>query len=98
MSIQLNKPYKIIPLRHKRYDSHYNIVSSATLVVPIKRLGNEVSCDVRWENENGELKALHNVMFIDENLMPLDLLMDEKLFEIWTHFYPVTEKHYGVDL
>jgi hypothetical protein len=63
------------------------IPADKTLVVPLKVLGDEVSCDVRWENDNGELKALHNVVFINDNLIPLNPIMDEKLYEIWQHYY-----------
>lgn len=87
MSIHLNKPYKIIDFRQKRYDVHYNIPSANSLVVPVKNFGDEVLCDVRWENENGELKVLHEKMFTNENLIRLNPLIDEKLFEIWAHYY-----------
>lgn len=87
MSIQLNKPYKIIAFRQPKYSAHYDIPSSVTLVVPTKHLGDEVVCDVRWENENGELKVLHRKMFLKENLIRLNPLSDEGLFELWAHYY-----------
>lgn len=87
MNIHLNQPYKIVPLRDMRYDRHYNIPSADSLVVPIRNFGDEVLCDVRWENENGELKVLHEKMFINENLIPLNPLIEEKLFELWDHYY-----------
>jgi hypothetical protein len=87
MNIHLKKPYKIIALRQKRYDAHYNIPSAESLVVPIKSLGGEVLCDIRWEDENGELMVLHQKMFLNENLIRLNPLLDEKLFDIWTHYY-----------
>ena len=87
MNIQLNKPYKIISFKHKRYNLHYNIPSAVSLVVPKKNFGDEVLCDVRWENENGELKVLHEKMFISENLIQLNPLIEEKLFELWDHYY-----------
>ena len=87
MSVQLNKPYKIVPRKHKKYGAHYNIPAEKSLVVPLKQLGEEVSCDVRWENENGELKELHNVIFVFENLVPLNSMIDDKLHEIWMHYY-----------
>lgn len=87
MSIHINKPYKIIAFRQKRYDRHYSIPSAESLVVPVRTLGEEVLCDIRWENDNGELKVLHEKMFISENLVPLNEMIDEKLFEIWSHYY-----------
>jgi hypothetical protein len=87
MTIHLRQPYKIIATRHKRYNAHYNIPSAEAVVVPVKALGDEVLCDVRWENENGELKVLHQKMFVSENLTPLNPMIDEKLHEIWSHYY-----------
>jgi hypothetical protein len=87
MNIHLNKPYKIIGFKQKKYDAHYNIPSAESLVVPVKNFGDEVLCDVRWENENGELKVLYEKMFINESLIQLNPLIDEKLFEIWMHYY-----------
>jgi hypothetical protein len=91
MSIHLNKPYKIIHYKHKRYDAHYKIHSEESLVVPMRSYGDEVLCDVRWENERGELKVLHEAMFTSEYLLPISPLVDEKLFELWTHYYARTE-------
>lgn len=87
MSIHLNKPYKIISGKHKRYESHYSIPAEKSVVIPLRALGAEVSCDVRWENENGELKSLHNIVFVNDNLIPLNSMIDEKLYEIWVHYY-----------
>ena len=87
MSIHLKKPYKIIPARYKRYEAHLSIPPDRTVIIPLRLLGDEVSCDVRWEDSNGELKVLHNVVFVSENLMPLNTLLDDKLHEIWQHYY-----------
>jgi hypothetical protein len=87
MSLRLNAPYKIIHHKQKRYESHYLIPAATTLVVPLKELGEEVSCDVRWEDTNGELKVLHNKLFIVDNLVPLNAMVDVKLHEIWEHYY-----------
>jgi hypothetical protein len=89
MAIHLNKPYKIVAFRQKRYESHYHIPADKSLVVPLKELGEEVSCDVRWEDSNGELKVLNNVLFVNDNLIPLNAMVDEKLHEIWEHYYNV---------
>ena len=87
MSVFLNKPYKIVDFKQERYDAHYNIRSSASLVVPTKYVGDELLCDVRWENENGELKVLHEKMFLKENLVRIDPEIDKALFELWDHYY-----------
>lgn len=87
MSIPLNKPYRILPAKSKRYTSHYGIPAEQALVVPLKALGEEVLCDIRWEDENGELHVVHNAMFVNSNLVPLNQLPDGKLIELWEHYY-----------
>jgi hypothetical protein len=88
MAIHLNKPYKISPLRYKKYEAHYAIPPDRVLIVPLRSLGEEFSCDIRWEDEGGELKVLHNKIFIGANLVPLNAYLDEKLHELWQHYYP----------
>jgi hypothetical protein len=87
MSIHLNKPYKIVPTRYKRYEAHLSIPADRSVIIPLKSFGDEVCCDVRWEDNNGELKVLHNVVFVSENLSPLNNFLDDKLHEIWQHYY-----------
>ena len=87
MSIPLNKPYRIVPSKVKRYAAHYQIPAEYSLVVPVKALGEEVLCDIRWEDDNGELHVIHNAMFVNNNLVPLNQLPDGKLFELWNHYY-----------
>jgi hypothetical protein len=87
MSIQLNKPYKIIFHKQKRYAAHYNIPAAQALVVPLKVYGNDLSCDVRWENSNGELQHLPQILFATDNLEPLNSMKDDKLQDLFDHFY-----------
>jgi len=87
MSIQLNKPYKIVFHKQKRYTQHYSIPANQSLVVPLKTFGTDVSCDVRWENSNGELQVLNQILFSIDNIEPLNPLIDDKLQEIWEHYY-----------
>lgn len=87
MSIHIGKPYKIIKMREKRYNAHYNIPSEECVVIPTKVLGEEVLCDVRWEDQNGEMQFLQDKMFTSENLLPLNGMLHEKLYEIWDHYY-----------
>jgi hypothetical protein len=87
MSIHLNQAYRINPVRHKRYESHYGIPAAEVVVVPLKELGEEVLCDIRWEDKNGELQVIHQAMFVKDVLIPLNPMLDVKLYEIWTHYY-----------
>lgn len=87
MSIHINKPYKIIPSKEKRYNAHYNIPSAECVIVPLKVLGEEALCDIRWEDANGEMQVLHNKMFIFDNLLPLNEMLHIKLYDIWNHYY-----------
>jgi hypothetical protein len=87
MSIHLNQAYRIVPARHKRYESHYGIPAAEVVVIPLKEFGEEVLCDIRWEDKNGELQVIHQAMFVKDVLTPLDAMLDMKLMEIWTHYY-----------
>jgi hypothetical protein len=94
MAIHLKKPYRIIPTRVKRYETHYNVPAEYVLVVPQKIFGEEVLCDMRWEDKEGILHVIHNAMFVFDNLIPLNQLPDTKLQELWDHYYsgPAEEK------
>lgn len=87
MSIKPGIPYKIAPLRVKKYAAHYNIVPERCVIIPTKIFGAEASCDIRWENDNGELFLLQNKFFICDNLLPLNAMLEPKLYEIWEHYY-----------
>lgn len=87
MAIHIGQPYRIINSRHKRYHTYYQIPCDDCLVVPLKVYGSESLCDIRWEDENGELRVIHNRMFVSENIAPLNAMLHEKLFEIWNHYY-----------
>jgi hypothetical protein len=92
MSIHLNKPYKIISHKQKRYAAHYDIPAAQALIIPLKVYGTDVSCDIRWEDANGELKVLHEKIFSIENIEPLNSLIDDKLHEIWEHYYSMNKE------
>jgi len=87
MNIKLNKPYKIHVTKHKRYHAHYNICSSEALIVPRRDLGDESISEVRWEGNNGELHFVNSMVFLHANLIPLNLLADARLTELWDHYY-----------
>lgn len=96
MAIHIGKPYKIIKMRHKRYEPHYHIPSENCLIVPLKEYGNESLCDVRWEDENGELQVFHNRMFVSDNIAPLNAMLHEKLYQIWIHYYTTLRTNFGI--
>jgi hypothetical protein len=87
MSIQLNKPYRIISSRQKRYEEHYQIPSAEALIVPTRNMGaDEALCEVRWVDVAGEMHAKSNVMFTHENLVALNGLEDEGFYEVWNRY------------
>lgn len=87
MTIKPGMPYKIATRRVKKYAAHYNINPELCLIVPTRVYGDEVSCDIRWEDANGELRLLQDKFFVCENLVPLNEMLDPKLMELWTHYY-----------
>jgi hypothetical protein len=97
MAIHLNKPYRIIPTRLKRYEAHYQIPAEYALVVPLKAFGEEVLCDIRWEDSNGELHIISNAMFVYDNLVPLEQRPDTRILELWNHYYPAVKEDRPVE-
>lgn len=95
MHVQLRKPYKIARIREKQYDTHYKIPSKECVIIPIRTYGDQALCDIRWENENGELVVIHQKMFAVQNLLPLDQMLYDKLFEIWKHYYMEPSAHHN---
>jgi hypothetical protein len=76
-------PFKIILSKHKRYGAHYDIPCAECLVVPLKKYGDQISCDVIWRNSAGEVEIKTSLMFDLANLDAVDALKDYKLFELW---------------
>lgn len=87
MNINLNTPYVALPKKRLKYINHYGITSESFLIVPLRDFGSDVSCDVRWEDGNGELQVRQHMVFSKENLMKLNGLIDDKLQELWNHYY-----------
>jgi hypothetical protein len=87
MNIKQGLPYKITPHRAKKYAAHYNISPERCLIVPVRLFGNEASCDIRWEDDNGELLLLQNKFFVCDSLVPFNPMLEPKLHELWEHFY-----------
>lgn len=86
-NIHLQKPYKILQRKHKKYSDHYGIPAIDALVVPVRDFGEEVCCDVRWEDSNGELQFKEKVIFSKEYLIPIQPLLDQSRHEMWYHYY-----------
>lgn len=82
MQIQLHKPYKIVPSMLEVYERHYNLPAALSLVIPTRILGEEVACDVLWEN-NEEQQVVRHAVFISENLMPIEPFEDDELYRLW---------------
>lgn len=78
----MGKPYKIVTSKEKLYREHYGIPASGCLVVPQKRLDEDLSCCVYWLDSSGR-HILYNLMFTSENLEPVDSTGHEELFELW---------------
>ncbi len=87
MPLHIGNPYKIIALREKRYETHYDIPSNRCLIVPVRDFGDEVLCDILWRDDDGEVRVLHNKMFVAENLVPLNPMLQENLYELWSERY-----------
>ena len=85
LKVELNMPYKIVPDKYKIYQDHYIIPAALSLIIPSRALGEETACEVRWKS-NGQLQIMHNVVFINENIMPVDLIADEQLFALWRDY------------
>ena len=86
-AFRLKNPYKIIPHKTKRYALHYGIPSELCVIIPVRLLGDEVSCDVRWQDGNGELQLKEQLIFRIDNLEPVDAMRNYELFELWNHYY-----------
>jgi hypothetical protein len=87
MSVHLKQPYKIIQRKQKRYEEHYHIPSEKCVVVPLKEYGEDVSCDVHWEDSNGVMQRKDQLLFSLNNIEPLDSIKEFQLHEIWMHYY-----------
>lgn len=89
MSIKLNKPYKIVTDRLRRYEAYYKIPADRIVVIPLKELGDEVSCDIRWEDNDGQSQLMESKVFVQESLVPVEPLYDNSLYELW-------KRHHGI--
>jgi len=87
MNIKQGLPYQIVSHRVNKYAAHYNISPDKCVIVPLRILGDEASCDIRWNDDNGESRLLENKFFACENLVPLNALQEFELHSLWKHYY-----------
>lgn len=92
MSIILNQPYKIVQRKQKKYEEHYQIPSEKCVIIPVRVYGDDISCDVRWEDPQGIMQIKNKVLFQHQNLELIDPMVDYQLHEIWKHFENANEK------
>ena len=85
-NIRLGKPYKVSEHKHKQYQKHYEIPIQSCVVVPVKKYGDQISCDVRWKADTGETKHRDELMFSSGYLLPLDAMKDFKLQDLWEEY------------
>lgn len=85
-NIHLGKPYKISEHKHKQYVRHYEVPIGNCVVVPVKKYGDQISCDLRWKDEAGETQHRDELMFSSAYLLPLDAMKDFKLYDLWEEY------------
>jgi hypothetical protein len=85
-NIRLGKPYKVSEHKHRQYNKHYEVPIEVCVVVPVKKYGDQISCDLRWKDESGETKRRDDLMFNSAYLLPLDAMKDFKLYELWEEY------------
>lgn len=92
MSIKLNKPYKIASDKLRQYESHYQIPADRMVVIPLRELGDEVSCDVRWMDDDGQAHLLQGKVFVRESLVRVEPLYDNSLYELWKRYHLIKQE------
>ena len=89
LKVQLQKPYKILSHKVKRYTNHYHIPAENCVIIPLKFYGEDASCNVRWEDENGVLHLKEGLFFQVQNLEPVNAMSHFKMYELWQHYNSV---------
>ena len=85
-NIRIGKPYKVSEHKHKQYQKHYEIPIENCVVVPVKKYGDQISCDLRWKDAGGTLEQREDLMFSSAYLEPLDAMKDFQLYELWEDY------------
>ena len=84
--IHLQKPYKILYNRLKRYSLHYEIPAENCVVIPLESFGDDFACDVRWEDNLGVLHLKTRLFFTGSNIEPVNEMKQFNLYELWQHY------------
>jgi hypothetical protein len=84
--IGLGKPYKVSEHKHKQYNRHYEVPIEKCVVVPVKKYGDQISCNLRWKEDSGELNHREELMFSSAYLVPVDAIKDFRLYELWEEY------------
>lgn len=82
-NIHLGKPYKVSEHKHKQYHRHYELPIDRCVVVPVKKYGDQISCNLHWKDDSGAILAREELMFSSAYLQPLDAMKDFRLYELW---------------
>jgi len=89
--IGLGKPYKVSEHKHRQYQKHYEIPIEKCVVVPVKKYGDQISCDLRWKDESGVTNRREELMFSGVYLQPVDAIKDFRLYELWEEYTRTSE-------
>jgi hypothetical protein len=94
-NIHLGKPYKVSEHKHRQYNRHYEVPIENCVVIPVKKYGDQISCDLRWKDEAGETQHREDLMFSSAYLQPLDAIKDFRLYDLWEDYQksPLHIKH-----
>lgn len=85
-NIHLGKPYKVSEHKHRQYNKHYEVPIENCVVIPVKKYGDQISCDLRWKDEADETQHREDLMFSSAYLQPLDAIKDFRLYDLWEDY------------
>lgn len=84
--ICLSKPYKVSEHKHRQYHRHYELPIEKCVVIPVKKYGDQISCNVRWTEDSGQPNQRNELMFSGAYLQPVDAIKDFRLYELWEDY------------
>ncbi len=85
-NIGLGRPYKISEHKHHQYQRHYEIPIEKCVVVPVKKYGDQIACNLRWRDESGDVSTREELVFSSAYLLPVDAMKDYALHELWEEY------------
>ena len=99
LTIKLERPYKILLHKLKRYSEHYQIPAERCVIIPMKCLGDDALCNVRWEDPHGVLHLKEGLFFAIQNLESINAMTHFSLFELWQHYTsrPLVAEHSAME-